>query len=60
MSVWITIGWCGLGANLGSFPELRLFAIRIGCCKGAIGEKVRTARAQIEITYRHLLRRGAE
>lgn len=59
MSVWISFHrWCGFGGNLGLFPEVRLGVLRLGCCKGAIGAKVRAAREQVEITYRHLFRKG--
>lgn len=58
MSVWFGIHiWCGFGCNGGLFPELRLGVIRVGCCKGAVGERVRKATARIAEAAAAALRR---
>jgi hypothetical protein len=39
-TVWLTLGWVGFGANAGTLPELRLGLVALGCCPGALRERV--------------------
>lgn len=48
MSLWISFGLCGLGANGGLFPEIRLGVVRVGCCRGAIADHAARARSRLE------------
>lgn len=43
-SVWITLGWVGVGASGGLFPEVRAGIIAIGCCRGSIADRMQIAR----------------
>lgn len=43
MSVWVTVGFVGFGLSRGLFPEVRLGVVCVGWCRGAIGQRARTA-----------------
>jgi hypothetical protein len=59
MTVWFGLHlWCGFGVTGGLFPEVRLGILRIGCCRGAVGDRMRDARARLEHVYARLVQRG--
>lgn len=53
-SFWITFGWVGVGANGGLFPEVRIGVVALGCCRGAVTERLRAAiRSALHALGRH-------
>jgi len=56
VSVWISLHlWCGFGVTGGLFPEIRLGIVRVGCCRGAVADRMRGARDRLEAVYARLM-----
>lgn len=54
MSIWLSIGWHGFGVSAGLFPELRIGIIAIGCCRGAVRQRIVAASGSVQAALRAL------
>lgn len=52
MSIWVSIGWHGVGISTGLFPELRLGFVAIGCCRGAVRQRIVAAAESVAAALR--------